>query len=101
VSNARQIPIAANAGPFHHEPTERLGMRTLLFVLAAIFILGGSIAIVRPQPAIVPHQGTPYSPATTETLPASYAKVYGVVSLRIGAAVLLAAITWKKSDELD
>lgn len=76
-------------------------MRTLLFALAAIFILGGTIAMVRPQPAVVPHQGTPYSPTTTETLPVSHAKVYGVVSLSLGAAVLLAAITWKKPDELD
>lgn len=76
-------------------------MRTLLFGIAGVFVLGGIIALVRPQPALVGHPGTPYSPATTENLPTDHARAYGIVALSIGAVVLLTAITWKRTDELD
>jgi hypothetical protein len=71
-------------------------MRALLFVMAAVFILGGGAIIANPKPSLVSHQGYRYGKGTTEVVPTDRSVVYGMISLGFGALALYAAVSWKK-----
>lgn len=72
-------------------------MRTALFAIAALLVIGGAIAIAAPREVLMEHPGYRRSiPRFGDYVSKDKSVVYGWVSLGLGAAAVYAAISWKK-----
>jgi hypothetical protein len=71
-------------------------MRSLLFAIAALFIIGGAAAIAFPKSSIIAHQGYRYQTSRAEIVSEDQSVVYGIISLGIGGVAFFAALSWKK-----